>query len=125
LYEDAIYIHEGLKFIVRVVNLSQCSPPLMVRVEPVTGINWITEPRDITRLMPGKTQMAVCLGNDSAHCNFGLLTIATTLRGYKKLDQKTRRLLAIHELPPTTHEQTHEGLWIEGKSNCKSARRFS
>ncbi|KAI9594276.1 P-loop containing nucleoside triphosphate hydrolase protein [Syncephalis fuscata] len=93
IYEGAIYLHQGKRYLVDKVNVEDCY--IIVRQVNVT---WLTQQRDFTDLDPLETLSTCSIGSTQQRSNtvvvyYGIVQMKATVFGYYKLDGKTGQIL--------------------------------
>ncbi|KAK6497280.1 hypothetical protein TWF506_004753 [Arthrobotrys conoides] len=107
IYEGAIFLHQGLKYLVREFNIDR----KIAKVELVK-VDWITQQRDFTDVDPVETEATRRIPGSSCKAYFGTIKITSVVFGYFKVDRKGRKLDAVDvETPPL--EILSKGMWLD------------
>ncbi|PPQ78161.1 hypothetical protein CVT25_015494 [Psilocybe cyanescens] len=104
LYEGGVFMHQGETFIVKEVSHDSKSAKV-VRAD----INYITSPRDLTRILPLQTFRAITFNNTLAE--FGRLNVYVKVFGFFKI--RNGRILDAVELITPPWERETVGFWID------------
>lgn len=107
IYDGAIFLHQGTKYLVREVN----SDKLMARVEKVE-VEWTTTQRDYTDVDPIETEAIRKIKGSMSRAFHGTIQIKQVVFGYFKVDRHNRVLDAVHvDNPPVI--RFSKGMWID------------
>ncbi|KAK6330071.1 hypothetical protein TWF718_003499 [Orbilia javanica] len=107
IYEGAIFLHQGLKYLVREFNVDR----KLAKVELVK-VDWITQQRDFTDVDPVETEATRKIPGSTCKAYFGAVKITSVVFGYFKVDRKGRKLDAVDvETPPL--EIFAKGMWLD------------
>ncbi|EWC47530.1 hypothetical protein DRE_00498 [Drechslerella stenobrocha 248] len=107
LYEGAIFLHQGFKYLVRELNADR----RIAKVELVQ-VDWTTRQRDFTDIDPIATEATRRLDNSPFNAYFGIVKKTSVVFGYFKIDRKGRILDACDvETPPV--EMLSKGMWLD------------
>ncbi|KAF3919201.1 hypothetical protein AA313_de0201473 [Arthrobotrys entomopaga] len=107
IYEGAIFLHQGFKYLVRELNIDR----KLAKVELV-NVDWITTQRDFTNVDPIETEATRRIPGTPYKAYFGLIKIETVVFGYFKVDKRGRKLDACDvEIPPL--EIFAKGMWLD------------
>ncbi|KAK6361007.1 hypothetical protein TWF730_007122 [Orbilia blumenaviensis] len=107
IYEGAIFLHQGLKYLVREFNIDR----KIAKVELVK-VDWITQQRDFTDVDPIETEATRKIPGSSCKAYFGTIKITSVVFGYYKVDKRGRKLDAVDvETPPL--EILSKGMWLD------------
>ncbi|KAF3941338.1 hypothetical protein ABW19_dt0203453 [Dactylella cylindrospora] len=107
LYEGAIFLHQGFKYLVREFNPDK----RLAKVELVK-VDWITQQRDYTDIDPIETEAIRRIQNSSCSAYYGVIKIKGVVFGYFKVDRRGRILDAFEvETPPV--EIYTKGMWLD------------
>ncbi|RVD89010.1 uncharacterized protein DFL_000034 [Arthrobotrys flagrans] len=107
IYEGAIFLHQGLKYLVREFNVDR----RLAKVELVK-VEWITQQRDFTDVDPVETEATRRIPGSTCKAYFGSIKITSVVFGYFKVDRKGRKIDAVDvETPPL--EILSKGMWLD------------
>ncbi|KAF3170807.1 hypothetical protein TWF225_009796 [Orbilia oligospora] len=107
IYEGAIFLHQGLKYLVREFNVDR----KIAKVELVK-VDWITQQRDFTDVDPVETEATRQIPGSNCKAYFGDVKITSVVFGYFKVDRKGRKFDAVDvETPPL--EILSKGMWLD------------
>ncbi|KAF3230789.1 hypothetical protein TWF191_008629 [Orbilia oligospora] len=107
IYEGAIFLHQGLKYLVREFNVDR----KIAKVELVK-VDWITQQRDFTDVDPIETEATRKIPGSTCKAYFGDVKITSVVFGYFKVDRKGRKFDAVDvETPPL--EILSKGMWLD------------
>ncbi|KAF3173586.1 hypothetical protein TWF788_008960 [Orbilia oligospora] len=107
IYEGAIFLHQGLKYLVREFNVDR----KIAKVELVK-VDWITQQRDFTDVDPVETEATRKIPGSTCKAYFGDVKITSVVFGYFKVDRKGRKFDAVDvETPPL--EILSKGMWLD------------
>ncbi|KAK6514683.1 hypothetical protein TWF281_004880 [Arthrobotrys megalospora] len=107
IYEGAIFLHQGLKYLVREFNIDR----RIAKVELVK-VDWITQQRDFTDVDPIETEATRKIPGSPCKAYFGTIKITSVVFGYFKVDKRGRKLDAVDvETPPL--EILSKGMWLD------------
>ncbi|KAF3085983.1 hypothetical protein TWF102_011238 [Orbilia oligospora] len=107
IYEGAIFLHQGLKYLVREFNVDR----KIAKVELVK-VDWITQQRDFTDVDPVETEATRQIPGSNCKAYFGDVKITSVVFGYFKVDRKGRKFDAVDvETPPL--EILAKGMWLD------------
>ncbi|EPS45963.1 hypothetical protein H072_50 [Dactylellina haptotyla CBS 200.50] len=107
IYEGAIFLHQGFKYLVRELNIDK----KLAKVELVK-VDWITTQRDFTDVDPIETEATRKIPGSPYKAYFGVIKIQTVVFGYFKVDKRGRKLDACDvETPPI--EILSKGMWLD------------
>ncbi|GJE86964.1 DEAD/DEAH box helicase [Phanerochaete sordida] len=106
LYEGAVFIHQGLTFIIQEVSHDSKMAKLIR-----SDVNWTTEPRDFTNVDPTQTYRIREIRNSPHRAYYGKIDLYTLVFGYFKIRNKTIIDAVDVETPPYEREST--GVWID------------
>ncbi|KAI0709033.1 P-loop containing nucleoside triphosphate hydrolase protein [Earliella scabrosa] len=106
IYEGAVFIHQGLTFLVQEVSHDSKMAKL-VR----TDVNWITEPRDFTNIDALQTYRIRELKGSPHRAFYGRVELFTLVYGYFKIRNKAIIDAVDLDTPPWQRETT--GLWLD------------
>ncbi|KAF8475426.1 P-loop containing nucleoside triphosphate hydrolase protein [Gautieria morchelliformis] len=105
-YEGAVFIHQGLTFIVKEVS-HDIKMAKLVR----TDVNWVTTPRDFTDIDAIQTYRIREIRSSSQKAFYGRVQVTTTVFGYFKVRGNTILDTVDLDTPPFQHETT--GTWVD------------
>jgi DEAD/DEAH box helicase domain-containing protein len=106
IYEGAIFMHQGLTFLVKEVSHDSKLAKL-VR----TDVNWVTEPRDFTNVDAVRTYRIREIKDSSQFGYYGRIDLRTVVYGYFKMRNRAVIDAVDLETPPWDRETT--GLWLD------------
>lgn len=107
LYDGAIFLHQGMTYLVRDFN----PDTRIARVEKVK-VDWTTEQRDFTDIDPTETEAIRRISGSQSRAFHGTITITQVVFGYFKVDRKNRVLDAISvDNPPVIRHS--KGMWLD------------
>lgn len=107
IYDGAIFLHQGVTYLVREVNPEK----QMARVEKVK-VDWTTTQRDYTDIDPIETEAIRRIKGSQSRAFFGTIKIKQVVFGYFKVDRQNRVLDAVHvDNPPVV--RFSKGMWID------------
>ncbi|KAK6354514.1 hypothetical protein TWF696_003657 [Orbilia brochopaga] len=107
IYEGAIFLHQGFKYLVREFNIER----RLARVELV-NVDWTTRQRDFTDIDPIETEATRKIPESPSKAFFGVVKIKTVVFGFFKIDRRNRILDACDvETPPI--EIHSKGMWLD------------
>ncbi|KAI0637127.1 DEAD/H helicase [Trametes polyzona] len=106
IYEGAVFIHQGLTFLVQEVS-HDTKMAKLVR----TDVNWITEPRDFTNVDAMQTYRIREIKDSPHRAFYGRVELLTVVFGYFKM--RNRAIIDAVDLdtPPWQRETT--GMWLD------------
>ncbi|KAK6498316.1 hypothetical protein TWF481_010907 [Arthrobotrys musiformis] len=107
IYEGAIFLHQGLKYLVREFNTDR----RIAKVELVK-VDWITQQRDFTDVDPTETEATRVIPGSPCKAYFGTVKITTVVFGYFKVDRKGRKLDAV-DVETLPLEILSKGMWLD------------
>ncbi|KAF8580679.1 P-loop containing nucleoside triphosphate hydrolase protein [Ramaria rubella] len=105
-YEGAVFIHQGLTFIVKEVS-HDAKMAKLVRAD----VNWITEPRDFTDIDAKQTYRIREIKGSLQKAFYGRVEVQTTVFGYFKVRGNTILDVVDLDTPPFQSETT--GAWLD------------
>lgn len=108
LYEEGIFIHQGLPYIIREFN----SFERYAKVERV-NVDWVTRQRDYTDVDPSEVEkIRSQRSNSDVPVYFGKITITIYVFGFFKVDKKGKILdsIDVKNPPVVIHSK---GFWID------------
>lgn len=107
IYDGAIFLHQGVTYLVRDVNTDKH----MARVEKVK-VDWTTTQRDYTDIDPVETEAIRKIQGSMSRAFHGTIKITQVVFGYFKVDRRNRVLDAVHvDNPPVVRYS--KGMWID------------
>lgn len=107
IYDGAIFLHQGVTYLVRDVNTEKH----MARVEKVK-VDWTTTQRDYTDIDPIETEAIRKIKDSMSRAFHGTIKITQVVFGYFKVDRRNRVLDAVHvDNPPVVRYS--KGMWID------------
>lgn len=107
IYDGAIFLHQGITYLVRDVNPDKH----MARVEKVK-VDWTTTQRDFTDIDPIETEAIRKIQGSMSRAFHGTIKITQVVFGYFKVDRRNRVLDAVHvDNPPVVRYS--KGMWID------------
>ncbi|RPD79912.1 P-loop containing nucleoside triphosphate hydrolase protein [Lentinus tigrinus ALCF2SS1-7] len=106
IYEGAVFIHQGLTFLVQEVS-HDTKMAKLVR----SDVNWITEPRDFTNVDALQTYRIRELRGSPHRAFYGRIELFTLVYGYFKLRNKAIIDAVDLDTPPWQRETT--GMWLD------------
>lgn len=107
IYDGAIFLHQGVTYLVRDVNPDKH----MARVEKVK-VDWTTTQRDYTDIDPIETEAIRKIQGSMSRAFHGTIKITQVVFGYFKVDRRNRVLDAVHvDNPPVVRYS--KGMWID------------
>ncbi|EKM55638.1 uncharacterized protein PHACADRAFT_256401 [Phanerochaete carnosa HHB-10118-sp] len=106
LYEGAVFIHQGLTFIIQEVSHDSKMAKLIR-----SDVNWTTEPRDFTNIDAAQTHRIREIRGSPYRAYYGRIDLFTLVFGYFKIRNKTIIDAVDVETPPYEREST--GVWID------------
>ncbi|TGZ83694.1 P-loop containing nucleoside triphosphate hydrolase protein [Ascodesmis nigricans] len=108
IYDDAIFLHQGLSYLIRDVNHNT----RIARLEAVK-VDWTTRPRDFTDVDAIETECVRQIkSSSSCKAYFGKIRITSVVFGYFKFDRKGRILDAVEvDSPPLVIDA--KGFWLD------------
>ncbi|KAK0671111.1 hypothetical protein QBC41DRAFT_363511 [Cercophora samala] len=107
LYDGAIFLHQGLTYLVRDFNPSS----KIARVERVK-VSWTTKQRDYTDIDPIETEALKPL-SPVAQAFYGSIRITQTVFGFFKVDSKTNKILDAVAVDNPPVVRFTKGMWID------------
>ncbi|KAM3578449.1 ATP-dependent 3'-5' DNA helicase [Umbelopsis sp. WA50703] len=106
LYEGAIFIHQGVSYLVDECNVDQC----YARVRRV-NVDWITRQRDFTDVDANDVERSRIM-TEGQRLFYGKLKVSTHVYGYYKVDKRNHILDAVDVyMDPIVRNSN--GLWID------------
>ncbi|TFK81693.1 DEAD/H helicase [Polyporus arcularius HHB13444] len=106
IYEGAVFIHQGLTFLVQEVS-HDTKMAKLVR----SDVNWITEPRDFTNVDALQTYRIREIKGSPHRAFYGRIELFTLVYGYFKLRNKAIIDAVDLDTPPWQRETT--GMWLD------------
>ncbi|KAI0374726.1 DEAD/H helicase [Pilatotrama ljubarskyi] len=106
IYEGAVFIHQGLTFLVQEVS-HDTKMAKVVR----SDVNWITEPRDFTNVDAMQTYRIREIKGSPQRAFYGRVELLTVVFGYFKLRNKAIIDAVDLDTPPWRRETT--GMWLD------------
>ncbi|KAI8998791.1 DEAD/H helicase [Trametes punicea] len=106
IYEGAVFIHQGLTFLVQEVS-HDTKVAKLVR----SDVNWITEPRDFTNVDAMQTYRIREIKDSPHRAFYGRVELFTLVYGYFKLRNKAIIDAVDLDTPPWQRETT--GMWLD------------
>ncbi|KAI0831138.1 DEAD/H helicase [Trametes gibbosa] len=106
IYEGAVFIHQGLTFLVQEVS-HDAKMARLVR----SDVNWITEPRDFTNIDAIQIYRIREIKNSPQRAYYGRVELLTVVFGYFKMRNKAIIDAVDLDTPPWQRETT--GMWID------------
>ncbi|KAI0080595.1 DEAD/H helicase [Panus rudis PR-1116 ss-1] len=110
IYEGAVFIHQGMTFMVKEVSHDSKMAKL-VRAD----VNWTTEPRDFTNVDAVQTYRIREIRGSPNRAFYGRIELVTTVFGYFKVRNKAIIERVDLDTPPWERETT--GLWLDVPRN--------
>ncbi|KDR81414.1 hypothetical protein GALMADRAFT_89308 [Galerina marginata CBS 339.88] len=108
LYEGGVFMHQGETYIIKEVS-HDAKVAKVIRAD----VNYITSPRDLTRVVPLQTFRAISINEQLAQ--FGRVNVCVKVFGFFKIRGKTI-LDAVELLTPPWERET-AGFWIDLPNN--------
>lgn len=105
-YEGAIFIHQGLTFLVQEIS-HDSRTARVVR----TDVNWTTSPRDFTNYDAVRTYRIREVQGSPHRAFYGRIDIVTVVFGYFKL--RHGKILDAVDLESPPFERTTMGFWLD------------
>ncbi|OJT01605.1 ATP-dependent helicase HRQ1 [Trametes pubescens] len=106
IYEGAVFIHQGLTFLVQEVS-HDTKMARLVR----SDVNWITEPRDFTNVDAMQTYRIREIRDSPHRAFYGRVELLTVVFGYFKMRNKAIIDAVDLDTPPWQRETT--GMWLD------------
>ncbi|CAL1704265.1 unnamed protein product [Somion occarium] len=106
LYEGAVFIHQGVTFLVKEVSHDSKMAKLLR-----ADVNWTTEPRDFTNVDAIQTHRIREIKGSSQCAFYGRVELITTVFGYFKVRNNAIIESVDLDTPPWERETT--GLWLD------------
>lgn len=106
LYEGAVFIHQGVTFIIKEVS-HDSKLARLVR----SDVNWTTEPRDFTNVDAAQTHRIREIRDSPHRAYYGRIELMTLVFGYFKIRAKTILDAVDVDTPPWEREAN--GFWID------------
>ncbi|EJF65709.1 P-loop containing nucleoside triphosphate hydrolase protein [Dichomitus squalens LYAD-421 SS1] len=106
IYEGAVFIHQGLTFLVQEVSHDSKMAKL-VR----SDVNWITEPRDFTNVDAIQTTRIREIKGSPHRAFYGRIELFTLVYGYFKLRNKA--IIDAVDLDTPAWQRETTGLWLD------------
>ncbi|TFY81755.1 hypothetical protein EWM64_g2254 [Hericium alpestre] len=106
VYEGAIFIHQGIPFLVQDVN-HDTKQARAIR----TDANWITAPRDFTDVDAVQTQRIREIHGSSRRAFYGRVDVKTVVFGFFKMRAGVILDAVDVDMPP--YERRTTGMWID------------
>ncbi|KAI0797837.1 P-loop containing nucleoside triphosphate hydrolase protein [Abortiporus biennis] len=106
IYEGAVFIHQGLTFLVQEVSHDSKTARL-VR----SDVNWTTEPRDFTDVNAVQTFRIKEIRNSPHRAFYGRIEIKTIVFGYFKV--RNKQIIDTVDLDTPPWEQESTGMWLD------------
>ncbi|KAI0781100.1 DEAD/H helicase [Trametes elegans] len=106
VYEGAVFIHQGLTFLVQEVS-HDTKMAKVVR----SDVNWITEPRDFTNVDAMQTYRIREIKGSPHRAFYGRVELLTIVFGYFKIRNKAIIDAVDLDTPPWQRETT--GMWLD------------
>ncbi|OBZ75158.1 putative ATP-dependent helicase HRQ1 [Grifola frondosa] len=106
IYEGAVFIHQGLTFIVQEVSHDSKMAKLLR-----SDVNWITEPRDFTNIDPVQTYRIREIRGSLHRAFYGRVELKTVVYGYFKMRNKT--IIDAVDLDTPPWERDTAGMWLD------------
>ncbi|KAJ2959119.1 hypothetical protein NQZ79_g5404 [Umbelopsis isabellina] len=106
LYEGAIFIHQGVTYLVDECNVDQC----YARIRRV-NVDWITRQRDFTDVDANDVERSRLM-TEGQRLFYGKLKVSTHVYGYYKVDKRNHILDAVDVyMDPIVRNSN--GLWVD------------
>ncbi|KAA1474847.1 DEAD H helicase [Dentipellis sp. KUC8613] len=106
LYEGAIFIHQGVPFLVKEISHDNMTAKVIR-----TDANWITSPRDFTDVDAVETHRIKEIKNSPYRAFYGRVDVKTVVFGFFKTRNKVILDVVDVDMPP--YERTTMGMWID------------
>lgn len=107
VYDGAIYLHQGLTYLVKDVN-----PDKRMAIVEKVKVDWTTEQRDYTDIDPVETEATMRIPGSLSRAYHGVIQITQVVFGYFKLDRMNRVLDAVLvDNPPV--KRYSKGMWLD------------
>ncbi|KAF9234482.1 P-loop containing nucleoside triphosphate hydrolase protein [Melanogaster broomeanus] len=116
VYEGAVFMHQGLTFIVKEVS-HDAKMGKVVRAD----VNWITSPRDFTNVDAKQTWRIKAIPNSPQLTYFGRVDVVTVVFGFYKIRNKKILDTVYIDTPPW--ERQGFGFWLDVPKNVLSFMR--
>ncbi|KAI0670538.1 DEAD/H helicase [Trametes maxima] len=118
IYEGAVFIHQGLTFLVQEVS-HDTKMAKLVR----SDVNWITEPRDFTNVDAMQTYRIREIKASPHRAFYGRVELLTVVFGYFKIRNKAIIDAVDLDTPPWQRETT--GMWLDVPKSALDLMRAS
>ncbi|KAI9064267.1 P-loop containing nucleoside triphosphate hydrolase protein [Trametes sanguinea] len=118
IYEGAVFIHQGLTFLVQEVS-HDTKMAKLIR----SDVNWITEPRDFTNVDAMQTYRIREIKDSPHRAFYGRVELFTLVYGYFKLRNKAIIDAVDLDTPPWQRETT--GMWLDVPKSALELMRAS
>ncbi|KAI0336366.1 DEAD/H helicase [Cubamyces sp. BRFM 1775] len=118
IYEGAVFIHQGLTFLVQEVS-HDTKMAKLVR----SDVNWITEPRDFTNVDAMQTYRIREIKDSPHRAFYGRVELLTVVYGYFKIRNKAIIDAVDLDTPPWQRETT--GMWLDVPKSALEIMRAS
>ncbi|KAL7283261.1 hypothetical protein ACG7TL_002690 [Trametes sanguinea] len=118
IYEGAVFIHQGLTFLVQEVS-HDTKMAKLVR----SDVNWITEPRDFTNVDAVQTYRIREIKDSPHRAFYGRVELFTLVYGYFKLRNKAIIDAVDLDTPPWQRETM--GMWLDVPKSALELMRAS
>ncbi|KAH9901228.1 DEAD/H helicase [Cubamyces lactineus] len=118
IYEGAVFIHQGLTFLVQEVS-HDTKMAKLVR----SDVNWITEPRDFTNVDAMQTYRIREIKDSPHRAFYGRVELLTVVYGYFKIRNKAIIDAVDLDTPPWQRETT--GMWLDVPKSALELLRAS
>jgi len=106
IYEGAVFIHQGLTFLVKEVSHDSKTAKVLR-----TNVNWITEPRDFTNVDAVQINRIREIKGSPLKAYYGRVDLKTVVFGYFKIRNKSIIDVVDLDTPPWEREST--GMWMD------------
>ncbi|KAL6309039.1 P-loop containing nucleoside triphosphate hydrolase protein [Sparassis latifolia] len=106
VYEGAVFIHQGLTFLVKEVSHDSKTAKLLR-----TNVNWVTEPRDFTNVDAVQTTRIREIKDSPFRAFYGRVELKTVVYGYFKI--RNRSIIDVVDLETPPWERDSTGMWMD------------
>ncbi|OZJ06860.1 hypothetical protein BZG36_00217 [Bifiguratus adelaidae] len=107
IYEGAVFIHQGISYLVEETNIDQRWSKVRI-----TNVDWTTRQRDYTDVDAKTATKSARIGDSGVIYHHGQLLVASHVFGYFKVDPKGRILDSVEvNMPPIIRKS--KGIWVD------------
>ncbi|KAI0703572.1 P-loop containing nucleoside triphosphate hydrolase protein [Cytidiella melzeri] len=106
LYEGAVFIHQGITFIIKEVSHDSKMAKLIQ-----SDVNWTTEPRDFTNVDAAQTYRIREIRNSPQRAYYGRIELFTLVFGYFKI--RNKKIIDAVDVDTPPYERESTGFWLD------------